>query len=248
MSSLNVPLGIQSWCFRGFKTNPEVCTELKKCGVDGIELCGVHVDFNNTESAKAAIATYMDAGIRILATGVNSLSGDAVRDRHLFEFLKLANLKYMSVDFPVSIDKQGLANVEAMAEEYDVRLGIHNHGGNHWLGSQQILGHMFSVTGSRIGLWLDTAWMLDAGANPVAVIKEFGDRVYGVHIKDFTFDTARRPTDVVVGTGNLDLAGMAAALKDAGFNGPAIIEYEGDVENPVPALTQCVEQVRKAFA
>jgi sugar phosphate isomerase/epimerase len=248
MSNLNVPLGIQSWCFRGFKTNPEVCVELKKCGVDAIELCGAHVDFNNPDSVQSAIATYKDAGIRILATGVNYVTGDAAKDKNVFEFLRLAGVKYMSVDFPVGIDKGGLANIEAIADEYDVRLGIHNHGGKHWLGSPQILRHIFSNTGKRIGLWLDTAWMLDAGGDPVGVVKEFGDRVYGLHIKDFTFDTARRPTDVVVGTGNLDLPALATALNEVGFDGPAIIEYEGDVENPVPALTQCVEQVRKAFA
>lgn len=43
------------------------------------------------------------------------------------------------------------------------------------------------------------------------------------------------------------LTGLAAELKECGFSGCAVIEYEGDENNPVPALTSCVEAVRKAF-
>ena len=73
----------------------------------------------------------------------------------------------------------------------------------------------------------------------------FGERLYGVHIKDFVFDRAGKPEDVVVGTGNLDLPGLFKAMAEVSFNGSPILEYEGDIENPVPALRQCVEAVRK---
>ena len=35
-------------------------------------------------------------------------------------------------------------------------------------------------------------------------------------------------------------------LVKVGFDGPAILEYEGDVDAPVPALTKCVEAIRNA--
>jgi sugar phosphate isomerase/epimerase len=248
MTALNVPIGIQSWCFREFKTNAEVAKVLKSCGVDNIELCGVHADFNSPEANEEAVATYKDYGVTILSTGVNDLNGEEAHDRPLLEFLKLSGAKYMSVHLPVGIDRAALERIHGLLEEYDVRVGIHNHGGSHWLGSPEILRYLFSITGPRIGLWMDTAWALDAGADPVKMANEFGERLYGVHIKDFTFDTARRPTDVVVGTGNLDLPGLTKALVDHGFSGCAIIEYEGDAENPVPALTLCVQEVKKAFA
>ncbi|MDR3707851.1 MAG: sugar phosphate isomerase/epimerase [Capsulimonadaceae bacterium] len=247
MQSNGIPLGIQSWCFRGSKTNDEVIARLKSCGLNGIELCGVHVDFNKPADVAAAVAAYKAAGVSILSSGVNNLSGDVNKDRPLFEFLKTAGARYMSITFSPATDKDALGRMQALAEEYDVYLGIHNHGGCHWLGSPEILRHIFSITGKRVGLWLDTAWALDAGANPIAMAKEFGERLYGLHIKDFTFDTARRPTDVVIGTGNLDLNALKATLDEVNFNGCAVIEYEGDVDNPVPALTECVVKLRKAF-
>ena len=74
--------------------------------------------------------------------------------------------------------------------------------------------------------------------------EQFGDRLYSLHFKDFTFKPDRSPVDVVVGTGNLDLPGLVKLLDKQNFSGPAIIEYEGDVDNPAPAVAKCVEAIK----
>ena len=53
--------------------------------------------------------------------------------------------------------------------------------------------------------------------------------------------------DVVIGTGILDLPALVTALGEVGFSGVPIIEYEGDVTNPVPALTECVREIAAAW-
>ena len=68
---------------------------------------------------------------------------------------------------------------------------------------------------------------------------------YSVHLKDFVFDKARKPEDVVVGEGNLDLNKTFTTLKNINFQGRLILEYEGDPADPIPALKQCVEAVNK---
>jgi sugar phosphate isomerase/epimerase len=93
---------------------------------------------------------------------------------------------------------------------------------------------------------MDTAWALDAKQDPVKWAEKYAARLYAVHIKDFVFDRARQSTDVVVGTGNLKLAELIKTLKSKGFQGEWILEYEGDVENPIPALQKCVEAIRQA--
>jgi sugar phosphate isomerase/epimerase len=45
----------------------------------------------------------------------------------------------------------------------------------------------------------------------------------------------------------LDLPEFIKALDETGFDGMAVIEYEADVENPVPALKRCVDSMRKNF-
>jgi sugar phosphate isomerase/epimerase len=126
-----------------------------------------------------------------------------------------------------------------------MKLGIHNHGGYDWLGNSTILKYIFSRTGKRIGLHLDTAWAIDAKQNPVEMAEKFADRLHGVHVKDFVYDRARNPEDVIIGTGNLDLPKLVQTLKQSNFSGPLVIEYEGDVENPVPALKKCVAELKK---
>ena len=40
------------------------------------------------------------------------------------------------------------------------------------------------------------------------------------------------------------MQGFIDALEADGFDGMAVIEYEAEVENPVPALTECVAVMR----
>lgn len=103
---------------------------------------------------------------------------------------------------------------------------------------------LLASTGAGIGVMLDTAWAIDALPEPTELADLAGDRLYGVHLKDFVYQGGREPVDVVVGSGNLDLSELAAVLDRIGFDGPLILEYEGDIEDPMPALASCVEVMR----
>lgn len=238
------PLAIQSWCYRHWKQLPDVLTQLKNTGVSAIELCGAHADFMDPAKHAQPIAQCKEAGVPIVAIGVERLTGDPAKDRPRFEFCKSAGIKNMSFTFAPEAMFDGLRNIEKLADQYDVNLGIHNHGGYDWLGNPTILQYVFGKTSKRIGLHLDTAWAIDAKQNAVQMVEQFADRMHGIHVKDFVYDRARQPKDVVIGTGNLDLPKLMQTLKQINFVGPMVIEYEGDVENPVPALKQCVAALR----
>lgn len=238
-------LGIQSYCFRGFKENSRVAELLKSCGVNVIELCAVHVDFNDTKKSAAVLETYHNHGVCIEAIGVEGFRGNAAADKKRFDFARHAGAMTISADFAVDSVPGSFKVASKLADKYDINLGIHNHGGYHWLGSRQMLRHVFKNTSPRIGLCLDTAWAIDGGEDPVAMAEEFGERLYGVHIKDFAYTRDRQRHDVVVGTCSLDLPKFMATLKKVKFKGSLIIEYEGDIKNPVPALKKCVAAVKK---
>jgi sugar phosphate isomerase/epimerase len=244
MQHLSTQLGIQSYCFRGTKALGEVLTRLKACGVATVELSGVHGDF--TRDGDAIIAQCRAAGVRIASIGVERFAGNVARERQLGEFMRRAGATVIAVDFEPGAGADIWRAAERIADEFDLRLAIHNHGGRHWLGNTQMLAHVFAHTSPRIGLCLDTAWALDAHEDPVAMAEKFADRLYGVHLKDFVFDRAGRQSDVVIGQGNLDLPKMLALLRGNDRVASVIIEYEGDIDNPVPALTQCVQQIRSA--
>ena len=246
MTDIGNELGVQSYCFRHFKDNETVARQIREIGLAKVELCGIHADFADISNYDTVINTYQDAGVKIVAIGVQGFDGNESRERPYFEFAKRAGAKYMSVDFNLNNLDASLRGAEKLADEYDMRLAIHNHGGRHWVGSAAVISWVLKQASNRIGLCLDTAWALDSGENPVAMAEQFADRLYGLHVKDFVFDSARHPEDVVVGTGNLDLAALYAALDNGGFDGYAVVEYEGDVENPVPALKDCVAMARNA--
>jgi sugar phosphate isomerase/epimerase len=232
--------GIQSWCFRHFKTIPEFARELERTGVTASEVCGVQVDYNKPETFDDAIAAFKKEGVKILSIGVQGLTGKD-SDRNYFEFCRKAGCRFMSVNFSPEGMWDHIKAAEKLAEEYDLRLGIHNHGGKHWLGNAAMLEYIFKHTGKRIGLTLDTAWAIDAHCNPVEMAQKFADRLVGVHVKDFTYTPDHKPQDVIIGRGILDLPALTSTLQKNGFDGFTVIEYEADVQNPVPALSECVQ-------
>lgn len=243
--NLKEQLAVQSYCYRNFKDNAQVIELVKEAGLSAIELCGVHVDFNDESTFDDVISLYRDSGIAIVSIGVEGITDDEAAAAKRFKFAKKAECQIISVNFQTDTVPAAYRVAEKLSDEYDINCAIHNHGGRHWLGSAQMLSQVFSETSSRIGLNLDTAWALHSHENPVAMAEKFINRLYGLHLKDFTFDSAGEPEDVIAGTGNLDLPALIQLLKDNNFSGPAIIEYEGDVENPGPAIKGCVESILK---
>ena len=234
-------IGVQSWCFRTYKTTEEVIRAVQASGLDAIELCGVHVDVTNTVAVDNTLRLYREAGIAVSAFGVHGFGTDMVSNRQVFELAKKAGFAAISADVDLSM----LGPLEDLCDEYAMKLAIHNHGRKHHWGSVAALRKLFDNTSHHFGLCLDTAWMLDAGENPVAIAELFADRLYGLHIKDFIFHRDGAYEDVIVGTGNLDMPGLFTTLQKNHFAGYVTLEYEGNADNPIPSVQACVEELQK---
>jgi sugar phosphate isomerase/epimerase len=246
MNDVAKNLAVQSWCLRAFKSTEQVIEHLKALGLRNIELCREHCNFTDEAGFDDVIGRYRAAGINIVSLGVESFAGDLKKEEKYFKFAQKAGCRHITATFSVDHMPAALHAAEKLAEQYDINIAIHNHGGYDWLGNRKQLAHVFSQSGKRIGLCLDTAWALQAGENPITMAEQYVDRLYAVHLKDFVFDRAGRWLDVVIGEGNLDLAAILQIIKiQAPQDCKAIIEYEGDVENPAPALIRCVAAVRK---
>lgn len=241
-------LAIQSFCFREFKDNARVASMVKGLGLGGIELCRVHADFRDVGGFGVVVGTYRTAGLEVVSIGVNAIGPDEAEARDIFACAKAAGCSVMSVNFKLEGIERSLALCDRLAEEYGIRAAIHVHGGRHWLGNKEALDWVFARTSKRIGLNLDTAWAMDARENPVDMARVYSDRLYILHLKDFTWKPDRVPVDVSVGTGNLKLPELKAALVETGFSGQMVIEYEGDPADPLPALGSCVAAIKGSFA
>jgi inosose dehydratase len=238
-------LAVQSYCFRNFKSVPDLIAKIRAVGLSRTELCGVHVDFNDESSFEGVLSQFKMAGIQIASIGVQEFHNDPSEEKW-FRFAKSAGAKLISCTADISTIPGSLILATALADKYDLLLGIHNHGGYDWLGNSTILAHVMRHASPRIGLCLDTAWCLQAGEDPVKWAERFHDRLYGVHIKDFVFDRAGKWSDVVVGRGNLKLKEILKLASSATKMAAMTLEYEGDPNNPVPALKECIAAIQGA--
>ena len=229
-------LGIQTYCFRNFLEPQALIEKVLECGLSNVELFDGHCGPDNDDAA-GFLQQITDANITICATGAWTLTEDETRCRAIMEFATNAGCDTITAD----LGENSYPVVTRLASEYGMRIAIHNHGRKHRLGSVAALTKALDETGPEIGLCLDTAWMLDSGEDPVAVAARFKDRLYGIHIKDFVFDRAGHPEDVVVGTGNLALPDLMNLLASFDYAGPVILEYEGDPDSPVSAIKECIQ-------
>lgn len=248
MKKPSLDFGVQSYCFRNFADNRAVASKVRECGVDRIELCGVHADFDRPEKVGDVVRIYRDAGISIVSIGVQTFAGED-SERRWFECASIAGAKHISAHFKVETFPRAIDKVREWSREFGIRVGVHNHGGYSFGGQPDVMRHLLSLGAPEIGICLDTAWALQIGpyaGKPEEWVKKFPRSIYGIHYKDFVFGRDGMWRDVVVGEGNLDLPALLAALDEVAFDGMCVLEYEAEPENPVPALRRCVESMRLA--
>jgi sugar phosphate isomerase/epimerase len=237
-----IRIGVQSFGFREFP-NEQIVGMLKECGLETIELFRKHAGLEEGKDG-AVIQLYKDNGISISSFGINNYPANEEEIRPYFEFASKAGIRALGA----SPAPDSFELLEKLCEEYDVNIAIHNHGRkDQKYGTVEQLEKALAGTSNRIGLCLDTAWLLDIGADPVETLLRFPGRVYGVHLKDFTFDADGTRHEHVIGQGGLKLGDFLDSLHETGFNGYISIEYEADAKNPLPGVKLCIEEINKAL-
>lgn len=242
----SLDFGVQSYCFRHFKDNAIVAKKVRGIGLDKVELCAVHADFNQPEAFRDIVPIYRDEGVSVVSIGVQTFEGRP-EEKAWFECAAAAGAKHISAHLRIDSFLRAIPLVRSWSREFGIRVGLHCHGGYMFGGQPDVLRHLLELGGPEIGLVIDTAWCMQIGprlGNPVEWARQFAGRITGIHYKDFVFERNGQWSDVIVGTGNLDLPAFVQALDEGGFDGVAVIEYEADVENPDSALKRCVESMR----
>ncbi len=233
-------VGLQSYTYRKFSALAGL-EQARQAGVTALEVYPGHIgpdaDDTTVEGFQAAA---QKAGIRICGYGVISLGAGA--EAHM-RLAKRLGCEYVSIDVRPD-DRQSLDQGLRLAEQLGLKLGIHNHGPGHHYSTLDTVLAVLRGRPERLGACVDTGHFLRAKQDPVAAIRELGPRVHAVHLKDFVDER----TEVMPGTGGLNMTAALAALRDVGFSTAHVLEYEADADNPTPAVSQAVAAVRKALA
>jgi inosose dehydratase len=246
-------MGVQSFTFRKLGLEP-MLDAVQALGLTQVELIpdtkvlfyelGSHFPVTDEPGEIARVRAAAAArGLRIAASGVHGVADEA-EARRLFAFAKAAGIPLLTI-MP---DDEALAALDRLCAEHpEVRLGIHNHG--PWFRYDTIADVAASLAGRHpgFGACVDAGHFIRSGEDPVEALRRLGPRVHGVHLKDFATESFFAESRIL-GAGKLDLTAFFRALREIGF-GPEkalSLEYEGDADDPLPAVEACLRAASDA--
>ncbi len=112
-------------------------------------------------------------------------------------------------------------------ESVGVPLVYHHHMNSTGEKPQEIEAILEAADRKHVGLLFDIAHYTQAGGDPVRAIRRYRDWITVVHLKDVKpASNKQRYEFVELGHGRVDVKACAAALRDIGFNGWAIVELD----------------------
>lgn len=138
--------------------------------------------------------------------------------------------RYSDENWNKLFDKLGELGQQCKAA--GISLCYHNHTFEleECMGGKPVLDAMAdSIAEEALLLEIDACWIHDAGLNPVEYIRKYQGRVPLVHFKDLKKQDGH-PLTVELGTGSMDLLGVAKAAKDAGTKW--LVVEQDECQNP----------------
>jgi inosose dehydratase len=236
-------MGIQSYSLRHYKVVDEALAKTKELGLKYWESFSAHLPVTSDADTIAQYKKKLDvAGVKLMAYGVQGFGKDTDANRREFEFAKAMGFSVISADpTPESFD-----NLDKLVEEYKVNIAIHNHGPRARYDTIESVTRAIQNHHERIGACVDTGHYLRSNVNPVDAIAAFGNRTYGVHLKDVKSLPNGEKKFMILGQGDLDLVGCLKSLKKLKFENCMSLEYEENEQNPIADIEQCLAAVREA--
>jgi sugar phosphate isomerase/epimerase len=237
-------LGIQLYSLREFPVD-QALQHAKDAGFEQVEFYSGMFPLNSSkEKIDEIVGMVKKLGLTISAHGVNRFSKDAAANRKIFEFAKAAGIKNLSAD----PDPDSFASLNDLVKEFDIRIGIHNHGPTHRYNKAIDVLRAVESWDARIGACADLGHYIRSAEKPVDVIRLLKGRLYGIHLKDFA-SMENKTKGVILGKGFLDCAAVFDALAQVDFpaDGALSLEYEENPKDPISEIRECYAVARKAL-
>ncbi|HYN01175.1 MAG TPA: sugar phosphate isomerase/epimerase [Vicinamibacteria bacterium] len=245
--SVKPPLGLQLWSVRAMLEKDVAGTlrQVKAWGFDEVETFGTF---------GAEIAPQLKAAglkVRAMHIGYDRLSGDmagVLRDADAVGATTLVNPYLPHQAKPFASREEILkaagdfAKWSKQCRAAGKRFGYHIHGQEFGPAPE---GTLFDVlareSGPDVGFEADVYWVTFGGVDPVALMKSHPGRVWFTHLKDMAKGVApgseagrREESNVVLGTGQIDIKGIVAAGPKAGVEMHFIEDESADPAGQIP--------------
>jgi len=133
---------------------------------------------------------------------------------------------------------QRAAELAEVGEKYGIRYGIENHGPQHTVSNPEDIIALAERYPDRIGACPDTGIYFRGGVDPLEVVRKLQDIIIHTHLKDVS-----ESGQCAVGEGQVPMAEIIAALREAGYAGVYSVEREGGGD-PEPVLRRSAEFIK----
>ena len=237
---LGIKLSLQCWTYNRL-TFFETVDKAKGLGVKYLEMFpgqklkpGSDLKVGRTMSDETIAEVQKklaEAGVKLVAYGVDGVPTDEAGARKAFEWAKKMGIEVLVTETTPNEIHDKLCN------EFKIKMALHNHP-KTWPPDKVL--EACKDKSKLIGSCSDTGHWMRADLVPVDQLKKLEGRVLHLHFKDLNeFGNGH---DMPWGTGRGNPKAMLEELKRQGFKGYASIEYEyGNLDHLNMNLPKCVE-------
>ncbi len=200
-----------------------------------------------------------DNGLRVIGIGAdyNQLTRDI---RPIVTEAKKYGAKYVTcywiphMDGPISLDEAKVATAlfNSVGEEFkkeDITFLYHPHGYEFASDGKRVVMDYILENATHFAFNLDVYWIKMGGGDPLKIMKKHRGKFPLLHLKDRLTGTPGSKngqgdieTNVVLGTGDIDIAGI---IKEAKKQGTAYLVIEDESSRSVNQIPQSISFIRK---
>ena len=249
---MNVRFGLQLYSLRE-RTSHDLLGVLRdtaKAGFDGVEFAGFQGV--NTQAIRNVL---LETGLQVAGschefTALENDLDQVVRDMQTLGCPTVV-MPWLDVSLRsgASEYRRTTARLEAIGaklRERDLKFLVHLHGYEFETfetdtGPHTGLEFILDADPELVGIEMDTYWVLQRGADPVALYRQLGPRCPSLHCKDTVSTNTWEETEA--GNGIIN---FAALLEDFSKHGGwAIIEQEQFTRDPLESVTRGLRNLRE---
>jgi sugar phosphate isomerase/epimerase len=228
-----VRLGVASYSLRNFG-RADAIAGIQATGARYVSIKSMHLPYElGPSEIRQGIAEFREAGLDVVGGGVIYLREDTDESmRPLFEYARTAGFPLMTI----GPTRESLPRIERYVREFDIPVAIHNHGPEDpvFPAPSDAIEFIRDMD-PRVGVCIDVGHTARTGNDVVEEVRNAGDRLLDLHIKDLRV-LSDAGSQCVVGEGAMPIPGIFSALMDMGYAGYVNLEYEIDADNPVPGM------------
>ncbi len=243
-------VAIQAYTFRKF-TIEEMADKLATIGVNEVQLYPgqlVSKDINEKFTPAMPKEKWADVkklfekkNLKAVGFGVANVK-DAEQAQQFMEFLKYFGITNMTTEST----GESLAALTKAAKAAGIAVSIHHHASDsksNQYYDTKVLFDTIEKDGYAQAMPDNGHWAR-SGVNIVEALRMFEGKLLGMHFKDHSTYGDLKSKCVPFGTGELNIPETLAELDRQNFDGYLIIENEHVADDPMPAVTQCVNYLK----